>query len=167
MSPLLVSDHRGDAAEDAGVGRPRLPEHVSTCLDVSISLQPPWPGQLNMKCLQDVDRSATAEGASVSVTIIWTIHHENRETNIHPAGDRCTTAALHYNITVTMFWCPQCLWGISIIIPAVSSPAIWTILTLSRDCGTGVAGCGDRSTSRWWYEEHLLMLLMLIMRSFR
>ena len=101
MSPLLVSDHRGDAAEDAGMGRPRLPEQVSTCLDVSISLQPPWPGQLNMKCLQDVDRSATAEGASVSVTIIWTIHHENRETNIHPAGDRCTTAALHYNITVT------------------------------------------------------------------
>ena len=36
-----------------------------------------------------------------SVTIIWTIHYENRETNIHPAGDRCTTAALHYNITVT------------------------------------------------------------------
>ena len=65
MSPLLVSDHRGDAAEDAGMGRPLLPEQVSMCLDVSISPQLPSPEQLDMKCLQDVDRSAAAEGASV------------------------------------------------------------------------------------------------------
>ena len=154
----------------SGMGRPLLPEQVSMCLDASISPQLPWPEQLDMKCLQDVDRSAAAaaaEGASVSVTIIWTIHHENRETNIHPAGDRCTTAALHYNITVTSD-------------NVIMSPVFMMQLHYNSGCiisqpsglswlyhkTAGLEWPRDRSTSRWWYEEHLLMLLMLIWRTF-
>ena len=96
-----------------------------------------------------------------SVTIIWTIHHENRETNIHPAGDRCTTAALHYNITVTSD-------------SVLMSPVFMRHLHYNSGCiisrPSGLSWLyhktaalewpSDRSTSRWWYEEHLLMLIM-------